>query len=61
MIATDVNPIMGMAITSLAAGAFLLLELFGIRLPARLQWLIGLSLLVVFFWFLSRLVDTVSV
>jgi len=53
--------VIGLATTSLAAGAFLFLECFGVRLRSRWQWLIGLSLLVVFVWFLSRLVDTVSV
>jgi lipopolysaccharide export LptBFGC system permease protein LptF len=56
----DIN-VIGVAVTTLAAGAFLLLECFGIRLPPRVQWMLGISLLVVLLWFLSRFADYVSV
>ena len=53
--------IIGLNVTTLAAGVFLCLELFGVRWSPRVQWVVGLSLIAVFLWFLGCLADTVSV
>ena len=53
--------LIGLGVTTLAAGLFLCLELFGIRWSPRVQWIVGLSLVAVFLWILSSLADTVSV
>jgi hypothetical protein len=53
--------LLGTVVVTLAAGVFLLLGSFGIRLPVRWQWIIAISLMTVMLWLLSRLADTVSV